>query len=119
MNFITYIVLGVVGVGMLAILFNKLMHTNLIKINHNFLNFFTRDISQESRIHGPRIFTFWNISHILYYGLGVYLFPDKALLLWTLGLVWELLEDGVGVMNPLDIIWNTIGIFIGLSLRKV
>lgn len=119
MNFITYIILGVLGVLVAANLFNKIMHTNLVKINHEILNFFTRDISQEGSLYGSRVFTVWNISHVLYFAVGAYLFPEKKLLLWSLGLVWEFLEYAVGVMNPLDILWNTIGILIGISLRKV
>jgi hypothetical protein len=46
------------------------------------------------------------------------MYPDKRLLLWSLGLVWELLETGIHASNPLDILWNTIGIFIGAALRK-
>jgi hypothetical protein len=82
------------------------------------LLFWTRNISNEGREFGPRIFTLWNLSHVLYFALGSYLFPDKRLLLWLMGLVWELLETGFHVANPLDILWNTIGIFIGAALRK-
>lgn len=119
MNFTTYIVLGIVGVILAGNLLNKLLHINLIEDNYKLLKFFTHDISQEARVHGPRVFTGWNLTHVLYFTLGAYLFPDKAFLLWTLGLVWELLEDYMKVMNPLDIVWNTIGIFIGLTLRKI
>lgn len=119
MNFIYYIILGILGVVVIGKLFNKLMHINLVKMNHKVLNFFTRDISQEGVVHGPRVFTIWNLSHVLYFTLGAYLFPDKAFLLWYLGIVWELLEDYVKVMNPLDIFWNTIGIALGLALRKL
>ena len=119
MNFVTYIVLGIASVVLAGAMFNKIMHMNLIKINHKILDFFTRDISQEGKIYGPRVFTVWNFSHVLYFALGSYIYPYKALLLWTLGLAWELLEDYMNVMNPLDILWNTIGIFIGLALRNV
>ena len=80
--------------------------------------FRSRDISDEGREFGPRIFTFWNLSHVLYFAVGSYLYPDKRLLLWFLGLVWELLETGFKISNPLDIIWNTIGILIGAALRN-
>jgi len=68
---------------------------------------------------GPRTFTVWNLSHVLYYGLGAYLFPDKAVLLWGLGALWEFAESFVGYMNPLDIVWNTIGILLGRALLRV
>ena len=121
MNFTAYIVLGVIGVGIFYTIFEKFMQTKLLNYNgHNKLVLFlTRDISEEGRKYGPRVFTLWNLSHVLYYALGSYLFPDKRLLLWALGLVWELLEDYQNASNPLDILWNTIGIVIGIALRKV
>jgi hypothetical protein len=121
MNFITYIILGIAWVFLAGTMFQKIMHTNFIKYtgSNEFILFLTRDISGEGRQHGPRVFTVWNLSHIVYFALGAYFYPDKALLLWTLGLVWELLEDYINVMNPLDILWNTIGILIGLALRNV
>ena len=60
------------------------------------------------------MFTLWNLTHVFYYAIGAYLFPDKALLLWLLGLAWELLELRVNAFNFLDILWNTIGILLGL-----
>ena len=121
MNFVTYIVLGVVGVFITSSTIQKIMQTDFFKYrgSDKLVLFLTRDISDEGRQYGPRVFTFWNLSHILYFALGSYLFPDKRLLLWTMGLIWELLESGFRVMNPLDILWNTIGILIGAALRNV
>jgi hypothetical protein len=53
---------------------------------------------------------------MLYFAVGSYICPDKRLLLWTLGLLWEVLEKFVNVMNPLDIGWNTIGVLIGAAI---
>jgi hypothetical protein len=36
-----------------------------------------------------------------------------------LGLAWEIGESFTGVMNPLDILWNSIGILIGAVLRNI
>jgi hypothetical protein len=121
MNFVQYILLGIFGTAFLIYFQNKLMQTNFIKYggHDKLVLFLTRDISDEGRLHGPRIFTFWNLSHVLYYAIGAYFFPDKALLLWTLGLIWELLENNFNAMNPMDILWNTIGVALGLALRKV
>lgn len=121
MNFITFIILGVLGVFMASATIQKIMQTDFIKYrgSNKLILFLTRDISEEGQQYGPRVFTFWNLSHVLYFALGSYLFPDKRLLLWTMGLIWELLESGVNVMNPLDILWNTIGIFIGAALRNL
>ena len=121
MNFATYLLLGVVGVGIFYVMFEQFMQTKIVnyKGHSRLVLFLTRDISEEGRKYGPRVFTMWNLSHILYFALGSYLFPDKRLLLWTLGLVWELLEDYQDAANPLDILWNTIGIMVGIALRKV
>ena len=121
MNFVTYIILGVVGVLLAGTTIQKIMQTDLIKYkgSNKLILFLSRDVSEEGRQYGPRVFTFWNLSHVLYYALGSYLFPERRLLLWTLGLIWELLEDGFGAMNPLDILWNTLGILIGAALRNV
>jgi hypothetical protein len=118
MNFTTYIVLGVLGVFIASTMMKKLMHTDFInyKGSNAIILFLTRDISDEGRQYGPRVFTIWNLSHVLYFAVGSYLFPDKRLLLWTLGLLWEVLETFVNVMNPLDIVWNTIGILIGSAI---
>jgi hypothetical protein len=120
MNFITYIIIGILCVYITAEFFNKIMHYNLIeyKGDNKFIIYFTRDISHEGKIHGPRVFTIWNLSHVIYFAIGSYLFPEKRLLLWTLGLLWELIEVYWQIMNPLDIIWNSIGILIGMFLHS-
>lgn len=121
MNFVTYIILGVLGVFAVGITLQKFMQTDFIKYrgSDKLVLFLTRDISDEGRQYGPRVFTVWNLSHVLYFALGSYLFPDKRLLLWTMGLIWEFLEDNFQAMNPLDIVWNTIGILLGATLRNV
>lgn len=119
-TFINYLILGVVGVQVFSLTLEKFMQTDLCNYkgkDHAFL-FFTRNISAEGREYGPRIFTMWNMSHVLYFAVGSYLFPDKRLLLWFLGIIWELLETFVKASNPLDILWNTIGIFIGAAVRN-
>lgn len=115
MKFTTYIILGIIGVFIASTIMTKLMHTDLInyKGSNAIVLFLTRDISDEGLQYGPRVFTIWNLSHVLYFAVGSYIFPDKRILLWTLGLLWEVLEKFVNVMNPLDIVWNTIGVLIG------
>lgn len=119
MKFRDYIILGIVGVLFGINVIDKFMQTTLIHYPHTkqFL-YFTRNISNEGKKYGPREFTIWNLSHILYYALGSYLFPDKRILLWFLGVFWECFEHIFKIMNPLDILYNTIGIFLG-SLIKV
>ena len=51
--------------------------------------------------------------------VGSYLFPDYRLIFWFLGLFWEVFEHYVTeAANPLDIMWNTIGVIIGIYLPK-
>ena len=120
LTFVNYLIVGFVGVQVFAFTIGKFMQNDLYnyKGKDQTLLFFTKDISNEGRQFGPRIFTLWNLSHVLYFAIGSYMFPDKRLLLWTLGLIWELLETGFKCSNPLDILWNTIGIFIGWALRN-
>ena len=115
-----YILLGVFGVFVVATTLGNVMQFDTLpyKGRDPVIIFFSKNISQEGKQFGPRIMTLWNISHVLYYALGAYLFPDKAFVLWGLGVFWELTESGFGYMNPMDIAWNTLGLFIGLQLAK-
>lgn len=120
-NFTQYILLGVFGVFVLANTMSRVMQIDTMpyKGRDKTILFFSKNISQEGKQFGPRILTFWNISHVMYYTVGAYLFPDKAFILLGLGVFWEFLESGFGYMNPLDIMWNTIGIFMGLWLARL
>lgn len=120
-NFVQYLLLGVFGVFFLAFFQTKFMQMDILKYrgSDKLILWMTRNVSNEGRQYGPRTFTMWNLSHVLYFAVGSYLFPDKRLLFWTLGLIWELLEHQFNAMNPLDILWNTIGIALGIALRKV
>ena len=115
-TFVQYIILGLVGVYAGFLYIQKFLQTDLFpyKGHDKTILLFTRNLSQEGQVYGPRMFTLWNLTHVFYYAIGAYLFPDKALLLWLLGLAWELLELRVNAFNFLDILWNTIGILLGL-----
>jgi len=119
-TFVQYILLGVFGVFLCGLTMQRALQIDLFpyKGHDKTVLLFTRDLSQEGHTYGPRVFTLWNLSHVLYYALGAFLFPDKAMLLWLMGLVWEFLETKVCVFNFLDILWNTIGIFIGLAIAS-
>jgi hypothetical protein len=120
-TFVQYLLLGFFGVFLCATISNKFMHIDMCPYRgtDRTVIWLTRNISQEGRKYGPRTFTFWNLSHVLYYAVGAYLFPDKVVLLWVLGALWEISESLVGCMNPLDIVWNTIGIVLGSALLRV
>ena len=77
----------------------------------------------------------WSISHLLFYMLLGYLFPNKIILTLSLGIIWELFETYIGIYKPIifkdfgfcstdnskvwwygkisDIIVNFIGFMIG------
>lgn len=115
-----FYVFGFLGVVVLGMLVPKFMQYQIINgtKNNPVVTFLTRDISDEGREYGPRIFTIWNLSHVLYFALGAYLFPQYILELWIVGLLWEIGEHFLfQISNPLDILWNTIGIFIGITIR--
>ena len=120
-TFFQYLLVGVLGVVLCATTIGRFLQTDLApyKGKDKTILFLTRNLSQEGRQFGPRMFTLWNLSHVLYYALGAYLFPDKALLLWVIGIVWEIIEIPFCASNILDVVWNAIGIFIGLQLRKL
>lgn len=119
-TFLQYILLGIFGVFVAANLIEKQLQFDFVsyKGTDRTILTLTRDMSQEGYKYGPRVFTLWNVSHIVYFALGAYLFPDKAGLLWLLGIAWEIAEIPFGIANFLDIVWNTIGIFIGLQLAR-
>ena len=119
-TFIQYILLGVFGVGVCVFYLQKAMQLDFFpyKGHDKTILFITKGLSQEGEVYGPRVFTLWNLSHVVYYALGAYLFPDKAMILWLMGIVWEFLETKVSAFNFLDIVWNTLGIFIGLAIAS-
>ena len=120
-NFIKFLIYGVLAVLVTYLLTGNFLQTQLVNVpkNNPVIKFLARDISDEGKQFGPRVFTLWNISHILYYGLGAYLFPNYVVQLWFMGIAWEFVEHFTyNCGNPLDIMWNTIGIFIGLALHR-
>ena len=42
----------------------------------------------------------WSISHLLFYMLLGYLFPNKIILTLSLGIIWELFETYIGIYKP-------------------
>lgn len=96
---------------------NLFLHQQLIE-SPKFLKFLTYDRSDEAKKYGPRFLTLWNIAHVLYFAIGGFLFPDKRLLLWSMGLLWEYIEDVYfDIGNPLDIFYNTIGILLSILIK--
>jgi len=60
----------------------------------------------------------WGVGHILMYALIAGTVPARWKELFFVGLVWELAEYPFGVSCALDLIYNAIGIAIGLGARR-
>lgn len=65
----------------------------------------------------PCIINVWNVSHIILYAVLSYMFEEYRLLLFVIGIVWEMLEGIIGHNNNLDILWNGVGIMIGVMIK--
>lgn len=120
LHFWEFLIAGIVAVKAAQKWFEPMMQKEIIGYRgaNRHVLFWTRDVSDEGRIHGPRVVTLWNVSHVLYSALGSYLFPDHRLFFWVSLLVWELLEHFTDAMNPLDIWWNTLGIGLGVVVHS-
>jgi hypothetical protein len=55
----------------------------------------------------------WMLSHFLAYAAMAFAFPQWSLAIFGVGVVWEVLEMFVGVSQPMDIIWNGLGVITG------
>ena len=55
----------------------------------------------------------WMLSHFAAYAVMAYAFPQWALEIFCVGVVWEIGETLVGVYQPLDIIYNGLGVVAG------
>lgn len=113
-DFIIFLLIGLLSTIIASQTINLFLHQQLVE-SPKFLKLLTYDISDEGKKYGPRFFTLWNLTHVLYFAIGGYLFPDKRILLWSLGLLWEYVEDVFfDIGNPLDIVYNTIGILLSM-----
>ena len=65
----------------------------------------------------PCIFNGWNLSHILLFMTLTLFFPEYYAILFVAGFIWECTEYLYGANNWLDILWNSIGITIGLTIN--
>ena len=65
------------------------------------------------------IVTHWHLSHLLLYVFIGFFCPNLFLLSFSIGVSWEILEYFVQQNDFTDIIFNTIGFFIGYILNKL
>lgn len=59
----------------------------------------------------------WGVGHILMYAAIAAVVPRRWKELFLIGLLWELIEYPFGVSYALDLIYNGIGIAIGVGVR--
>ena len=104
--------------------FTDNFHTCFLKCPGNNLRckYITYDINGERKkqhMNTPCIFNGWNLSHIMLFAFLTFLFPEYYILLIVSGIIWEITEYFDGLNNWLDILWNIIGVTIGLITRRV
>ena len=59
----------------------------------------------------------WGVGHIIMYGVIAAFVPRRWKELFLIGLVWELAEYPFGVSYALDLVYNAIGIALGVGVR--
>ena len=83
--------------------------------------YITYDINGEykkQRMKKPCILNWWNVSHIvLFMILSVY-FPNDRVFLLLGGILWEITEYFCKHENWLDIVWNILGICLGIIITS-
>lgn len=104
-----HVIVAVVG---FIIVYGKLVHA-----------VFKRDLLR-TRLFPCEGCDLWALSHtILYFMLG-YLFPEHLFILMLMGIVWEVVETGLGTMSDwwfgrtTDIAFNLVGLIGGYVLRQ-
>lgn len=77
-----------------------------------------------------KMITGWRVSHFVLYAIIGFLFPEKFLLWFIVGLVWEIIEltlreitnnDWWGTLSDYftDIVFNMVGFIVGAYIYKV
>ena len=117
------IVVGIIVIILCNVVDTDLFHTCILNCseNNSFCKYITYDINgknKKSLMKKPCILNIWNIYHILLFLIFTLFFPKYYLFLFVVGILWEIAEHFVGHDNWLDIVWNTIGIVLGIVLKK-
>lgn len=74
---------------------------------------------KKKQMKKPCIFNGWNLSHLIVYMILTVIFPEYAILLFFAGISWEIAEIYFEVDNWLDIVWNSLGIIMGLTIVSI
>ena len=48
-------------------------------------------------------FDLWSLSHLIFYFILVYIYPEEWFFIFILGVIWELIEYWMGGFNPKNI----------------
>ena len=91
-------------------------------LNCKVCSIITYDINgniKKKQMKYPCIFNGWNLSHVLLYMLLTVLFPKYYILFFICGVIYEMGESIISLQNWLDILWNLIGILLGLFILKL
>ena len=91
----------------------------------------TKETNISNKLSTPIIeFTGWRISHFLLHLLLGFLFPNKFILFFCLGILWEIIEYIIGLVTNSnwwgetlwahfqDIIANSLGFVIGMCIMS-
>jgi hypothetical protein len=76
--------------------------------------------NHEDKTRKRCLITWWSLTHILFYASLAYIAPDYIPYFFAIGILFELYEyHYYKCHDVLDILWNTIGLFIGYNLHKM
>jgi hypothetical protein len=89
--------------------------------NDKMCKYITYDINGEYKkqhMKKPCILNGWNISHIILFMILSVYFPNERIFLILCGILWEIAEYFFKHENWLDIVWNILGIFLGILISR-
>ncbi len=101
--------------------FQPQLHHCLIKGNTSdplfrYIVFDINGCKKREALKEPKLLIGWNVLHILLFMTVTFLYPDKYVFIIVCGLAWEVFESLIGHDNWMDILWNSIGVSIGLVM---
>jgi hypothetical protein len=76
-------------------------------------------LTPQGRHSGYCLVTSWAISHVMLYAVLGYMFPERFWETFAIGALFEAAEWVVmDCHDVLDIVWNSMGFFLGYCLQK-
>ena len=63
------------------------------------------------------LMTEWSLSHVLAFMIVAFMVPTQWVVILLSGILWEIYEYFIDISDGLDIMWNSLGICIGVSMR--